>query len=75
MLDRLKNAFSTKPKTSPVLLRDVEAAPQDPKKENEVREAVANLVSSLLELERHSYEVRKKLSTMTLRVVNKTGNK
>ncbi len=71
MLDRLKNAFSSKAKTSPVLLRDVDAAPQDPKTEHDVKEAVAKLVTSLLELERHSYEVRQKLSTMTLRVVNK----
>lgn len=71
MLDRLKNAFSSKAKTAPVLLRDVNVASQSPEKEHEVKEAVAKLVSSLLELERHSYEVRQKLSTMTLRVVNK----
>lgn len=56
-------------KTKPVLMEDVNPAPQDPHSERRVQDAVAKLVDSLLALERRSYLVRKELSTMTLHVV------
>lgn len=70
MFDRFKKALKPA-KTEPVLLSDVNAAQPDPEKEQQVKVAVGRLVSSLLELERHSYEVRKELSTLTLQAVNR----
>ena len=68
MFSRLKKALNP---TKPVLLRDVDAAQPEPEKEKQVKDAVSKLVTSLLELERHSYEVRRELSALTLRAVNK----
>lgn len=71
MLGHIKRALRIGQKTGPVLLENVTAATQDPEREQQVRTAVGNLVSSLVELERHSYEVRQKLATLSLTVVNK----
>ena len=71
MLGHIKRALRIGHRTEPVLLESVTVAQQDPEKERQVKVAVGNLVKSLLELERHSYEVRRELSTLTLNVVNK----
>jgi hypothetical protein len=62
-------------KTKPVLMEDVKPAPQDPQSERRVQDAVGQLVTSLIDLERRSYLVRKQLSNMSLHVVaqNKKG--
>ncbi len=70
MFSRFRKALRPA-KTEPVLLRDVDAAHMDPEKERQVKDAVGKLVGSLLELERHSYEVRRELSTLTLQAVNR----
>jgi hypothetical protein len=65
----LKKLLGIGRKTKPVLMEDVNPAAQDPKNERRVQDAVGQLVTSLIDLERRSYMVRKELSTMTLRVV------
>ena len=56
-------------KTKPGLMEEVRPAPQDPVSERRVQEAVGQLVTSLIDLERRSYMVRKQLSNMSLHVV------
>ena len=69
MMAHIKRALRIGQTTQPVLLSDVNVAKQDPEQEQKVKTAVANLVSSLLELERHSYDVRRELSTLSLNAV------
>lgn len=56
-------------KTKPVLMDDVNPAPQDPEAERRVQTAVGQLVTSLIDLERRSYQVRRELSNMSLHIV------
>jgi hypothetical protein len=58
-------------KTRPVLLDDVNPAPEDPVRVQKVDEAVSNLVGSLAELERRSYLLRRELSSLAIHIVNK----
>ena len=69
MMAHIKRALRIGQTTQPVLLSEVNIAKQDPEQEQKVKTAVGNLVSSLLELERHSYEVRRELGTLTLNAV------
>lgn len=72
MLSKLKRVLriGQQPSTA-VLLENVDAAKPDPEQKKQVDSAVARLVGSLIELERHSYEVRRELATLTLNVVNR----
>ena len=56
-------------KTKPVLMEDVNPAPVDPQAQERLQDAVGKLVSSLVNLERKSYVLRRELSNMTLRIV------
>ena len=71
MFDHVKRVLRLGPRTHAVLLQDVEKARQDPVKEQQVKEAVNNLGTSLRELELRSYALRKELASLTLNVVNK----
>jgi hypothetical protein len=71
MLGHVKKLLGIGTKTQPILLSDVEPSAPDPAQDKEVKTAVAKLISSLLELERHSYDVRKELSMIALRSIHK----
>ena len=65
----LKRLLGIGEKTKPVLMEDVEPAPQDPQAEMRVQDAVGKLVTSLVDLERRSYALRRELSHMSLHIV------
>lgn len=71
MRDYLKKLLGIGHKTKPVLMSDVKPAQQDPEKERNVREAVGDLIASLADLERKSSQVRRELSSTTIRIVSK----
>lgn len=71
MTGYIKKLLGIGHKTHAVLMEDVAPAAQDPNKEEKVNEAVESLVASLKELERQSYRVRRELSGMSIRIVNK----
>jgi hypothetical protein len=65
----LKKLLGIGEKTKPVLMQDVNPAPQDPGSERRVQDAVGQLITSLIDLERRSYMVRRELSNMSLHIV------
>lgn len=65
----LKKLLGIGHKTKPVLMEDVNPAPQDPVSERRVQDAVGKLVTSLVDLERRSYSVRQELASMSLHIV------
>lgn len=65
----LKKLLGIGHKTKPVLMEDVKPSTQDPKSERRVQDAVGQLVTSLIDLERRSYIVRKELASMSLHIV------
>lgn len=65
----LKKLLGIGHKTKPVLMEDVDPAPQNPDEEARVKSAVGQLVGSLVELERRSYMLRRELSNMSLHIV------
>ena len=66
---------STKPPcfVSPITHHDVEPAPRDPVKEQEVREAQADLAQALVRHGRRSWEIRQELAGNALNIVS--GNR
>jgi len=66
---KLKKLLGIGQKTKPVLMKDVDPAPQDPHHEQRVNDAVGKLVGSLVDLERRSFVLRRELSQMTLHIV------
>lgn len=65
----LKKILGIGNKTKPVLMEDVKPATQDPHSERRVQDAVGQLVTSLIDLERRSYIVRRELAGMSLHIV------
>lgn len=53
----------------PVLMENVDPAPQDPQHQERVNSAVGELIGSLANLERRSYALRRELSHMSLHIV------
>lgn len=65
----LKKLLGIGNKTKPILMEDVNPATQDPSSERRVQDAVGQLVTSLIDLERRSYIVRRELAGMSLHIV------
>lgn len=65
----LKKLLGIGEKTKPVLMQDVNPSKQDPSSERRVQDAVGQLITSLIDLERRSYMVRRELASMSLHIV------